>query len=181
MSMNKESKNNNSKVSAFFKKAGPYIVAASVFAAYFAKEVIKYIHHSDESDSLGDSSLEFPKIDSDSSLSNNICEYCGKTFDYQEEEDYFSIEEHLLNYENVKKRLCGKCAVKAIEIDEEDDIYFDRCDKCGKVFDLAVEEGKFDNYFTPYSGERLRDIWDQDGHILCCDCALEAMDELEEQ
>ena len=99
-----------------------------------------------------------------------ICEWCGRSFDLEEAEDFFDIETFALNYNNLKKKLCGNCAVQAIE-DKVDGVYFETCEKCGKEFDLFVDEIEFANNFEWFSGTELRDYWKN--HILCAECALE--------
>ena len=69
----------------------------------------------------------------------------------------------------LKKNLCGECAVQVIE-DEVDGIYFERCEECGKEFDLIEESGKFSSNFSYANGTCLRDYWNPT--IICCDCAL---------
>ena len=105
-----------------------------------------------------------------------ICEYCGIKFDKEEAESYFISEYGMLSYDNIKKCLCGKCAVEAIE-DSENGVYYEHCEKCGKEFDLAENESKFAEHYPWYNGTRLRDHWDK--KILCADCALELLDDLE--
>mgnify|MGYP002626828949 CR=1 FL=1 len=101
------------------------------------------------------------------------CEWCGKSFDTDEAEDYFESETWLLSYGNVKKCLCGECAVQAIE-DQVDGVYFETCEKCGKTLDLIEDEGTFDNHFPWYNGTRLRDHWDS--QILCAECAIDEIE-----
>lgn len=99
------------------------------------------------------------------------CESCGKRFDPEDAEDYFIEETFLLSYDNLKKCLCGECAVKALE-DKEDGIYYETCECCGKVFDLVFDEEEFASHFSWCNGTSLRDYWDD--KIRCADCALMA-------
>jgi len=93
------------------------------------------------------------------------CEWCGEKFDRVEAEEIFE-DEFSLDYSNIKKCLCGACAIQAIE-DLVDDVYFEKCDSCGKVFDLIEEESDFEQVV---SGTTLRDYWGSS--ILCKECAL---------
>lgn len=104
-----------------------------------------------------------------------VCDHCRKKFDKYKAEEYFSTE-CLLSYDNFKKSLCGECAVRAIE-DGENDVYYEHCEKCGKEFDLAENESRFDDHFPYYNGTRLRDYWDN--KILCAECALDLLDNME--
>ena len=97
------------------------------------------------------------------------CEWCGKKYDKDEADDIFSMETYCLSYSNIRKKLCGDCAVEAIE-DEVDGIYFERCEECGKEFDLMEESREFDSNFSWENGTSLRDYWND--KILCCDCVL---------
>ena len=99
------------------------------------------------------------------------CEWCGENFDPEEAEDYFESET-LLSYSNLRKTLCGECAVKAIHSMIED-VYFEKCDQCGKIFDLITEESEFAGHFPWYNGTDLRRHWDLENKILCADCALD--------
>lgn len=104
-----------------------------------------------------------------------ICENCNNRFNRCEAEEFFQIEKPLLSYQNVRKRLCGECAVNTID-NREEDVYFETCEKCGKEFDLITEETEFENHFPWYNGTSLLDHWDD--KIQCTDCALEELDEL---
>lgn len=92
------------------------------------------------------------------------CEYCGAKFDPDEAEDIFESEHPYLLYENIAKCLCGECASKAIE-DEEDGVYFETCEECGDRFDYILENAKF----YSWTGESLLDA--TGGNILCASCA----------
>ena len=104
-----------------------------------------------------------------------VCEWCGAEFDRDDAETMFSIETSL-NYDNFRICLCGDCAVEAIE-DQVDGVYFETCESCGKVFDLFEDSLAFSNQFPDYNGTDLRDHWDEEGKILCCDCALDAVND----
>lgn len=97
------------------------------------------------------------------------CEWCDTVFDLDDAESIFTSETFCLSYANIKKCLCGNCAVQAIE-DEVDGVYFETCEECGKEFDLITESNEFDSNFSEANGTSLRDYWDD--KILCSDCAL---------
>lgn len=103
----------------------------------------------------------------------NQCEWCSTTFDPEEADEYFTIETWLLSYNNVRKCLCGKCAVEAIE-SKVDGVYFETCEHCGRTFDLIEDESTFDNHFSWANGTSLRDYWED--QILCADCAIDVAD-----
>ena len=98
------------------------------------------------------------------------CEWCGKEFDREEADLYFGSETFLLEYDHLRKCLCGECAVQAVTEDLVDGIYYETCEKCGVEFDLIEEEGRFDNRVD---GIDLRDIWKTSGNILCAECAMD--------
>ena len=100
-----------------------------------------------------------------------ICEWCGKEFDPKEAEDYFNSEMGFLIYQNVRKCLCGECAVEAIE-EEVDGVYYETCEKCGKVFDVFKDMGDLSR-----DDISLFDCWVDD--ILCADCARDYVDNLD--
>ena len=100
-----------------------------------------------------------------------VCEWCGVEFDSCEAADTFEMET-MLSYNNLRKCLCGDCAIEAIE-DLVDGVYYETCEKCGKTFDLITESAEFDSHFSEANGVGLRDLWDY--HILCCDCALDLL------
>lgn len=102
------------------------------------------------------------------------CEWCGKKFDLQDAEDEFMSGTFALSYENVRKCLCGECAIQAIE-DEVDGVYYEVCEECGKEFDLIEESSEFDSNFSWANGTTLRDYWGD--KIRCCDCALKKIEE----
>ena len=95
-----------------------------------------------------------------------ICEWCGKEFDASEAENEFDIEVGMLSYQNIRKCLCGSCAVEAIN-DQVDGVYFEHCENCGKRFDYIMDSCEFERT----TGMDLTDFWGT--QILCCDCALD--------
>ncbi len=103
-----------------------------------------------------------------------VCEQCGKEIDFDFDRAEFESETNLC-YDNLRKCLCGECAVQAID-DEEDGVYFETCEKCGKTFDLIEAIGQFDEYFHWCGGTTLRDHWDSE--ILCADCAIDDVEKL---
>ena len=94
------------------------------------------------------------------------CEWCDTEFDTQEAKDIFENEFSLMKYDNIRKCLCGSCAIQAIE-DQVDGIYFETCEECGKDFDFVEECSEFEDNVD---GTSLTDWWNYG--ILCCDCAL---------
>lgn len=106
------------------------------------------------------------------------CEWCGKEFDESYAEMVFSSET-MLEYANLNKCLCDKCAVQAIE-DQVDGVYFETCESCGKRFDLFEDSSRFSSIDSNSGGMDLRDWWISQGQILCCDCAEEAVEKLKE-
>ena len=101
------------------------------------------------------------------------CEWCGKSFDSEEAADYFESEMGILTYSNVKKCLCGECAVQAIN-DLDDGVYFETCENCGLTFDVMEHKGIYADHFPWYNGTNLYDEWGE--KILCAYCAIDASD-----
>lgn len=97
-----------------------------------------------------------------------ICARCGKKFNYDDERDAF-CEESLLNFETMKLSLCSKCALQAIE-DQEDGIFTETCEKCGKTFDPVEDEGEFYSHLRddPFADYHMY------GYCLCAECAFYA-------
>lgn len=100
-----------------------------------------------------------------------ICEWCNKEFDPDEAEEYFNSEAGILIYQNIRKCLCGDCAVEAIN-DEVEGVYYETCENCGKVFDVFE-----DMHELSEEGISLYDCWDDE--ILCADCARDYVDNLD--
>lgn len=101
------------------------------------------------------------------------CKWCGESFD-REDALYEFEGETLLNYANLALRLCGSCAIQAIE-DEVDGVYFETCADCGTQFDLIEEQSKFDS--DPNDFGYLRDYWDDGDRPRCAECALKKAEE----
>lgn len=99
------------------------------------------------------------------------CEWCGKSFDSEEAANYFESEISIFDYRNVKKCLCGECAVQAIN-DSDDGVYFETCENCGCTFDVMTHKGIYADHFSWYNGTNLLDEWGSG--ILCAHCAIEA-------
>ena len=97
------------------------------------------------------------------------CEYCGKEYDPEEAEEYFNDEMAILVYSNVRKRLCGECAVQAI-YDDEEGVYIQKCEECGREFDYVVDKWEFENDPST-DGLSLIDCWEG---VKCAQCAIEA-------
>ncbi len=66
------------------------------------------------------------------------CESCGKIFSEEEAEREFA-DEYIMPYSNFQKKLCGKCAVNAMD-NYEKGVYFMSCENCGELFDLNEED-----------------------------------------
>lgn len=103
-----------------------------------------------------------------------ICEFCGKEFDIEEAADDFNCEFTYLTYGNFTKCLCFDCASTAIR-EQQEDVYYERCENCGRTFDLIEDEVSFSNHFDWSSGTRLQDHW-KNG-VLCADCAIDEIEE----
>ncbi len=102
-----------------------------------------------------------------------MCKRCGDSFKKKEAEIVFSEAIISLSYkENVKKCICGECAVQAFE-DEDDGIFFETCNECGKYFDVMEEKGKFYDYTDDIN---LFDVWFMHGES-CAECAIDAWEE----
>lgn len=95
------------------------------------------------------------------------CEWCGNDFDPREAEEQFCSEYENLSYSQIRKCLCGDCAIQVIE-DEVDGVYFENCEKCGCTFDLIEDQDRFTDMTD---GGDLQDYWSNG--IICCDCALD--------
>ena len=102
------------------------------------------------------------------------CEWCKKEFDQLEAEQEFEEEFSLYCYRNIQRCLCGTCAIQAIE-DKVDGIYFETCEKCGKIFDLIEDEAEFEERCE---GTSLTDWWINNG-VICCDCAIQVIEDEE--
>lgn len=101
------------------------------------------------------------------------CENCGQTINREEVRDYCDMTK--LNYDEVSKDLCAECLESAKD-NHDEGVIFDICEKCGNRFDVCEDEVKVE-----YEAEQryglcdmdLMDIWNNDGRILCADCALD--------
>ena len=100
------------------------------------------------------------------------CENCGQKIDREEVQYYCDTTK--LNYDEVSKNLCAECLENARD-NHDEGVIFDICDKCGKRFDVCEDE-----VLLECEAERryglcdmdLMDIWNNDGRILCAECAL---------
>lgn len=97
------------------------------------------------------------------------CIVCGDTFDVVETQKDFEYVTGL-SYMKIKPDLCFRCAVEAVELKIED-VYFEKCERCGEPFDLFADEERFINAHATYEEETLEEQWQP--LTLCCDCALE--------
>ncbi|MBO4838488.1 MAG: hypothetical protein J5493_03850 [Lachnospiraceae bacterium] len=87
------------------------------------------------------------------------CEWCGQRFVTEEAENEFEIECPGLLYNNFEVKLCGKCAIEAVEYHTEG-VYYETCEECGCLFDV----------FEPNPSEMdVRDYWSES--IICWECA----------
>ena len=98
------------------------------------------------------------------------CEWCGEEFDYDDARMTFENNTWRLSYENIRKCLCGDCALRVIN-EEISGEYYEYCEKCGGSFDFITERQRFAMNFPVCNGTELRDHWD--GRVLCSDCAIE--------
>ena len=101
------------------------------------------------------------------------CEWCGSRFSKAVAEEIFEEEAFFwyFSYKKIRPCLCGNCAIKAVFEDQDEGVYFDTCEECGKEFDLGEEEYLFRTYTEKFGGASLRDYWDE--KVLCAGCALE--------
>lgn len=106
------------------------------------------------------------------------CDYCHKEIDDPDWEEGTLIEEYChLQYYTMRKHLCGECAIHAFE-DKVDGIFFDRCEECGKEFDVVDEYCQYENQ----TEDSIFSNWEHFDKILCADCAYEKWDaEMEAQ
>jgi len=107
------------------------------------------------------------------------CKECGKKFDVDEAREEFESE-CCKSYDNLYKTLCAECAIEAVE-SRWDGYYFEICEKCGKEFDLFMDESEFE--LEQQNDNCLQDYWDDGTYgILCAECAIDkacSMEELE--
>ena len=101
-----------------------------------------------------------------------VCDVCKNRFEEKEAKFEFERLTWRLKYEKLEKCLCANCAVLAVERKQEG-VYFDNCVRCGRRFDLAVDERESEHQMDHFHGKTLRDFWD-DGP-LCADCASEKL------
>lgn len=69
---------------------------------------------------------------------SSICENCGKEFEEEDAREEFESETGKC-FEYLTKCLCAECAIEAIDA-EEDGVYLEVCDNCGKRFDPFLAE-----------------------------------------
>ena len=100
-----------------------------------------------------------------------VCDFCKNRFDEAEAKVEFERLTWRLSYDKLRKCLCASCAVQAVE-NRTEGVYFDTCGKCGREFDLAVDECDFEHgLHGVHHDKHLRDFWDEGPR--CCDCASE--------
>ena len=102
------------------------------------------------------------------------CSRCNKGFNVDDARDYFN-RETIMNYDKIRPCFCADCAIEAIE-NEEEDVYFEECPRCGKQFDYAVESAKFEEYANG-GGDSLSGCWISYGPV-CADCAIDIIEEI---
>lgn len=96
------------------------------------------------------------------------CERCGKKYNYDEEVEEFDYYRSF-SYDNFNIKVCAECAKEIIDA-EEDGVYFETCECCGKEFDVFEEEYEFS---SRTNGDSLLDMEE----ILCCECAMDKLEE----
>lgn len=96
------------------------------------------------------------------------CERCGRELDkeFDEKELFEGLTGCWYNYEDIRPSLCGHCAAKAVE-EEEEEVLFVRCQDCGMEFDLFETIHEFNNRHAD-NGVDYRDV---DMGFCCEDCA----------
>lgn len=100
-----------------------------------------------------------------------ICERCTKKFDEEEAREEFESKMPSKSYDNFEKRLCGECAIDAIN-NIESGIYFEYCERCGKKYYPADDDSKFESMHSNEYGT-YADISDLTSELLCLDCAID--------
>lgn len=100
-----------------------------------------------------------------------ICEFCGKEFDEEFASTEFLIETQLW-YENLTKCLCDECAIKAVDDEPIEDVYFDECERCGKRFDMVKEDLEFISTASRTHSD-VGTIRYECDEMLCSECALD--------
>ncbi len=98
------------------------------------------------------------------------CERCGKEFNIDEATEEFE-DETLKIYDNLLHKLCGKCAIDAINAGE-DGIYYEICERCGKKYDPITVDGAFELRYSDENGTYAT-ISDMTDLLLCLDCAID--------
>ena len=111
------------------------------------------------------------------------CEICNEVFDRKEAEGIFIEETFLLSYDNIKRCLCGSCAVELAESGFNEGDYIEICEECGKEYDYCTAQYEYmkaleERHFDTINGNcDIRDTWDDANQILCSDCAIKWFDE----
>ena len=103
------------------------------------------------------------------------CEICNEVFDRKEAEGIFIEETFLLSYDNIKRCLCGSCAVELAESGFDEGDYIEICEECGKEYDYYTAQDEYrgaleERHFDTINGNcDIRDTWDDANQILCSD------------
>ncbi len=103
------------------------------------------------------------------------CDFCGEDFTIITAQFDFELEfsSDNLVYSNFSKCLCRNCAIEAI-LKNEQGLYFDNCELCGKRFDVLLDFTSFSKIPLLPEGIELKDFWESS--IVCCNCAREMME-----
>lgn len=94
------------------------------------------------------------------------CECCGKAFSEEEAKREFA-DEYIMSYSNIRKKLCGKCAINAMD-NYEKGVYFVNCERCGKLFDLNKEDEECLDSLLDKEEYELINFWTQ--RMICLNC-----------
>ena len=94
------------------------------------------------------------------------CECCGKAFSEEEAKREFA-DEYIMAYSNFRKKLCGKCAINAMD-NYEIGVYFMRCENCGKLFDLNKADEECVDSLLKKEEYELINYWTK--RFICLNC-----------
>ena len=97
----------------------------------------------------------------------SICSRCGCEY---EKEDVVLLH---ADVNRVPIDMCEECLEKAYEM-QEDGLFYDTCEECGKDFDVMEEKAKYLSQI-PWCDGLGFEYFDK---ILCADCALNERDNI---